>query len=238
MQTANGPTNAAVTPFICIQPTRPAENSALPLDSCFNSQRLERETGIEPATNSLEGCDSTTELLPPPLTPTAHPLRLAPNINAPATVPMRLLLTLSDTLPLTNIQSGRHPPRSTFNQKFGGEGRIRTSEAARATDLQSVAFDRSATSPFSLNHPKKRNSVSTALCSHEYASSLKLPAGSRVRTTRQVLKPAALAPNWHCRRRGMSRYHAHSTNHLHAGPAVTWPRGPGRRSTAIDAQVL
>ena len=29
---------------------------------------LERETGIEPATNSLEGCDSTTELLPPSLT--------------------------------------------------------------------------------------------------------------------------------------------------------------------------
>jgi hypothetical protein len=27
-------------------------------------QTLERETGIEPATNSLEGCDSTTELLP------------------------------------------------------------------------------------------------------------------------------------------------------------------------------
>jgi hypothetical protein len=29
------------------------------------SKTLERETGIEPATNSLEGCDSTTELLPP-----------------------------------------------------------------------------------------------------------------------------------------------------------------------------
>ena len=29
---------------------------------------MERETGIEPATNSLEGCDSTTELLPPTLT--------------------------------------------------------------------------------------------------------------------------------------------------------------------------
>ena len=28
-------------------------------------RQLERETGIEPATNSLEGCDSTTELLPP-----------------------------------------------------------------------------------------------------------------------------------------------------------------------------
>src|SRR5580658_3169635 len=36
--------------------------------TCPNSlslQSLERETGIEPATNSLEGCDSTTELLPP-----------------------------------------------------------------------------------------------------------------------------------------------------------------------------
>ena len=35
---------------------------------CFGDVRklliLERETGIEPATNSLEGCDSTTELLP------------------------------------------------------------------------------------------------------------------------------------------------------------------------------
>ena len=31
------------------------------------NQTLERETGIEPATNSLEGCDSTTELLPPAL---------------------------------------------------------------------------------------------------------------------------------------------------------------------------
>src|ERR1700681_1491282 len=35
----------------------------MPLLAPF-SQSLERETGIEPATNSLEGCDSTTELLP------------------------------------------------------------------------------------------------------------------------------------------------------------------------------
>ena len=27
-------------------------------------ENMERETGIGPATNSLEGCDSTTELLP------------------------------------------------------------------------------------------------------------------------------------------------------------------------------
>ena len=30
----------------------------------YASLSLERETGIEPATNSLEGCDSTIELLP------------------------------------------------------------------------------------------------------------------------------------------------------------------------------
>ena len=28
------------------------------------AENMERETGIEPATNSLEGCDSTIELLP------------------------------------------------------------------------------------------------------------------------------------------------------------------------------
>ena len=33
----------------------------------FALEIMERETGIEPATNSLEGCDSTTELLPPVL---------------------------------------------------------------------------------------------------------------------------------------------------------------------------
>ena len=32
-------------------------------------ENMERETGIEPATNSLEGCDSTIELLPPANSP-------------------------------------------------------------------------------------------------------------------------------------------------------------------------
>jgi hypothetical protein len=44
----------------------------------------------------------------------------------------------------------------------GGEGRIRTSEAARATDLQSAAFDRSATSPrsrFPGSHARSRTLV-------------------------------------------------------------------------------
>ena len=47
---------------------RPAHNlPSLRRDSlrAHRERRLERETGIEPATNSLEGCDSTTELLPP-----------------------------------------------------------------------------------------------------------------------------------------------------------------------------
>jgi hypothetical protein len=39
---------------------------------------LERETGIEPATNSLEGCDSTTELLPPVMSKNHVPQGLKP----------------------------------------------------------------------------------------------------------------------------------------------------------------
>src|SRR5580700_9183001 len=39
--------------------------SSCDLENVARSKTLERETGIEPATNSLEGCDSTTELLPP-----------------------------------------------------------------------------------------------------------------------------------------------------------------------------
>ena len=91
---------AATSPLGC-DPPSPRTAIYHPLTN------LERETGIEPATNSLEGCDSTTELLPPLC------LQL---------VPIRLY-------------------------RNGGEGRTRTFEAARATDLQSAAFDRFATSP-------------------------------------------------------------------------------------------
>src|SRR5579862_7927549 len=48
-----------------------AHRAIISRDWCA-SKFLERETGIEPATNSLEGCDSTTELLPP------SPQRLKP----------------------------------------------------------------------------------------------------------------------------------------------------------------
>ena len=42
---------------------------------------MERETGIEPATNSLEGCDSTTELLPPLIPPLTELLELMTRIE-------------------------------------------------------------------------------------------------------------------------------------------------------------
>jgi hypothetical protein len=41
------------------------KTKAVPFQTSTFFEFLERETGIEPATNSLEGCDSTTELLPP-----------------------------------------------------------------------------------------------------------------------------------------------------------------------------
>ena len=57
-------------------------------------------------------------------------------------------LTSTFSLPLRASRwlasrSSRPKPRA----KAGGEGRTRTFEATRATDLQSAAFDRSATSP-------------------------------------------------------------------------------------------
>src|SRR4051812_12072805 len=100
---------------------------------------MERETGIEPATNSLEGCDSTTELLPP----SRPPLRLS---ALRRTGPLRC-----DTrLPFApHLWLATRSPRSAKRNggKGGGEGRTRTFEGARPTDLQSAAFDRFATSP-------------------------------------------------------------------------------------------
>ena len=98
-------------------------------------RRLERETGIEPATNSLEGCDSTTELLPPsrsstrcsrrshaPPTATSQPRR---RNSAP---PPRSALAAKQTAPPTSNSANSH---ATAREKVGGEGRVRTSVARR-----------------------------------------------------------------------------------------------------------
>ena len=51
------------------------------MTDCYEGNYLERETGIEPATNSLGSCDSTTELLPlspadmPSVTPSQNRLQ-------------------------------------------------------------------------------------------------------------------------------------------------------------------
>ena len=118
---------------------------------CVRERRLERETGIEPATNSLEGCDSTTELLPPiprasfpkPDSRTTIPTRFGVDVRLRASADNLRLLDGSLTLSWPADRS----PLDATRAKVGGEGRTRTFEATRATDLQSAAFDRFATSP-------------------------------------------------------------------------------------------
>ena len=88
---------------------------------------MERETGIEPATNSLEGCDSTTELLPPAFDLEAEKL------------PRGLPCVASATLAL-GISS------LMFRIWWTGEdSNLRRPQGP--ADLQSAAFDRSATCP-------------------------------------------------------------------------------------------
>jgi hypothetical protein len=134
---------------------------------------MERETGIEPATNSLEGCDSTTELLPPfdslrslraslfPLSPVARRRQL-PQPNCPTAacatnlLPARQRSTGHSTVAAPRearlaAKQAAPPNRTALStaraERFGGEGRVRTSVATWAADLQSAAIDRSATSP-------------------------------------------------------------------------------------------
>ena len=84
-------------------------------------RELERETGIEPATNSLEGCDSTTELLPPPR-PTRYASR---RFGGQARAPYSRLPFPTDLLACQPKLRGM----SRREAKAGGEGRIRTFEA-------------------------------------------------------------------------------------------------------------
>ena len=76
---------------------------------------LERETGIEPATNSLEGCDSTTELLPP-----ARGIRQSTWDRTESNNPFA---PVSATMPATSN---------------GGERRIRTSVARKERQIYSL----------------------------------------------------------------------------------------------------
>ena len=135
----------------------------------------------------MEGCDSTTELLPPsrptrrsgasarkpePVSLVArrprstierrrdspnYPARRTEGQPKPASafvgLPRSLravsALTTKSDLQVTHPKPACQPKLAgvVCEREVGGEGRTRTFEATRATDLQSAAFDRSATSP-------------------------------------------------------------------------------------------
>src|SRR3954470_18006380 len=80
-----------------IRPRQTPVQEGIEVPDRSSERRLERETGIEPATNSLEGCDSTTELLPP--TPCSFP---APRATVRTRLPPHPSRTLFvQTLPAT-----------------------------------------------------------------------------------------------------------------------------------------
>jgi hypothetical protein len=136
---------------------------------------MERETGIEPATNSLEGCDSTTELLPPtrldlfadsPLrrgkpAVSLLPLATSNHRQQPDRCVASCLSPERREAPLAakQIEEGPPPifiprlPRPTLSRArtargkgwWGGEGS--NLRSPKAADLQSAAIDHSATSP-------------------------------------------------------------------------------------------
>jgi hypothetical protein len=128
------------------------------------SKLLERETGIEPATNSLEGCDSTTELLPPLNPPSA--LQQPPltrhwgasrhsggPTTSPQTRPKQPVLPPESSAGVKS-STRAHPTErkrraqllndSQQNQWCTGEdSNLRSSQGA--ADLQSAAINHSAT---------------------------------------------------------------------------------------------
>jgi hypothetical protein len=138
----------------------------------MRERRMERETGIEPATNSLEGCDSTTELLPPSrlitLRPSSYP-NVADQTSRAFPTPAstrdgcRPLTTwVEKHTPLPTTSRTPNSIRTWARKEVGGEGRVRTSVATWAADLQSAAIDRSATSPKSVRSNQSRAQPPTA----------------------------------------------------------------------------
>ncbi len=88
----------------------------------FSNFEMERETGIEPATNSLEGCDSTTELLP-------HPI-----LDFGFAILHQMPAFLHHILTCLNPKSEIQNRKSTH----GGQGRIRTPVARKERQVYSL----------------------------------------------------------------------------------------------------
>src|SRR6478735_3533292 len=104
-------------------------------------RRLERETGIEPATNSLEGCDSTTELLPPsrlvrrphaalarparvPLTPIDRATSRPADPSTPTCVPPLPAFATAASGSRSRQSTGSPKPRASLRQHTGWEGLV------------------------------------------------------------------------------------------------------------------
>jgi hypothetical protein len=115
---------------------------------------MERETGIEPATNSLEGCDSTTELLPRILFAFSFLLQLAmmaPRSHREHRYNRQRSETKSRIVqrrPRQNHQQGesahRQPqPLHSKSWCTGEDSNLRS--PLGAADLQSAAINHSAT---------------------------------------------------------------------------------------------
>ena len=79
-------------------------------------RRLERETGIEPATNSLEGCDSTTELLPHPISDRG--LRSADAIGDSSVIRNPKSALRNSTIPLMVAREGLEPSKPLGRQIY------------------------------------------------------------------------------------------------------------------------
>ena len=72
------------------------------------------------------------------------PARRDPALDGAVSLPARQLRLRR---PVAGLPTGAPSASAPRRAKAGGEGRIRTSEGAGPTDLQSAAFDRFATSP-------------------------------------------------------------------------------------------
>ena len=78
--------------------------------------RMERETRIELATNSLEGCDSTIELLPLYLKPLYGMKRVMVNFAfRPPALLRHFYYKISELLPVHHLQLMRHLSRNAHN---------------------------------------------------------------------------------------------------------------------------
>jgi hypothetical protein len=93
-------------------------------------RRLERETGIEPATNSLEGCDSTTELLPPTRSTATRSSRVGRRAYRKALQPSLLALPHPHLPNQPNLSSG--PTRLTSATNLHQADALNLARAHRA----------------------------------------------------------------------------------------------------------